>query len=215
MKNAIQAMCAAAIVAALGTTAVADVGSTFDSGKDGWSIFGDASLFWDSSGGNPGGRLRMEEQPAGSLFGLSAPGKFLGDQSAMEDGSLSYDFLRISGTGSKLSTWGYVTITGTNADSALIDLGNPPETAGVWTHWSTNLTAATWGKSESQWSAILADVASITVRTEMITGDESSAFDNFQLTAAAIPVPPAVVLAAIGLGLVVRKQKTLQARNTA
>jgi Laminin B (Domain IV) len=74
-------------------SASAVVRSDFESGDDdGWIVIGNQSitLQFDPAGGNPGGRVTVEDDGPGAVF-FSAPAKFRGDQSEMYEGFLAFD----------------------------------------------------------------------------------------------------------------------------
>ena len=92
----------AAALAAGPETAGAQIGSTFDSDTDGWghailNACGDTPTTagtaptWVSSGGNPGGLIRITP-PGDNLWSYwSAPSKFLGARGGYAGGQLSFD----------------------------------------------------------------------------------------------------------------------------
>ena len=81
---------AALIVASVGSTGMADVVSTFDTDKDGWTLFQNAgpNFDWIASGGNPGGHIAATDNTSDWAY-VKAPDKFLAP--ALYGGTFSFD----------------------------------------------------------------------------------------------------------------------------
>lgn len=195
------ASCVAAVLPA--SLAGASVISTFDADLEGWTQTGDLQAFsHDATGGNPGGYLYLNDAASGALFYVLAPSKFLGDLSAANGETLSFDANLLSRQRNDLlAGFGMVRITGT-AGSAEIDLGDVPALT-TWTSYSALLDAATWGQSDSEWAALLADVTEIRVGLEAINGDEEMGFDNFQI----VPEPASLALVMLGAPCLLRRRR--------
>jgi gliding motility-associated-like protein len=68
--------------------------STFDTGNEGWRCDGDPqsnSAFWNLTGGNPGGHIRMTDGSTGGTWYFVAPAKFLGSKCDAYGKFLRYD----------------------------------------------------------------------------------------------------------------------------
>ena len=173
--------------------------STFDCGIEDWTVSGLATLSHSSSGGNPGGYLKVAEG-GGDTFEVVAPTKFLGNLSAFKGGLLSFDSVLISTSSYTFGDgFGRVTIIGGGYNATLDLAPNPPET--TWKTYSALMLASTWGVNDLQWNAILANVSQIRIILESVVGWETMGFDNFKVQS--VPEPATILLLASGLaGLV-------------
>jgi len=137
--------------------------STFDSDHESWTNGGTegAVISQVGTGGNPDGYLQIASVQASTK--LVAPSAFLGDLSAHDGGTFSWDGVAISeGNGGTLPgsyAYGKITVTGTagSATHPGIPSANRPTVAGGWTGFSLDFTAADFGETQVNWDAILAD----------------------------------------------------------
>ncbi len=162
------------------------VSSTFDTSGEGWiGIPGEGSAAFFSSGGNPGGHIRVTDIGGGPSLGSGAiaPSKFLGDLSGFNNGMLSVDLATFAGGGPTFQIFGTVRISGAG-DTAFFDLTITAPPFGTWRTLSAPLTAAAWGKTSLQWMTILADVTEIAMSTDAFDGADTIGIDNFTLATA-------------------------------
>lgn len=184
----------------------ATIVSTFDSDADGWTgIPNEGAVAFVASGGNPGGHIRVTDIGTGGPLGSGAvaPAKFLGDLSALKDGTLSLDMATFGGSlGGTFPIFGTVRILG-GGDSALFDLATTAPPLNVWQMFSAPLTAAAWGKTDAEWMAILASVTEIAISTDAFNGGDIIGIDNFQLASpsqtVSVPLPGSGGLFLVGL----------------
>jgi len=191
------------------------ISSTFDTGLDGWVNNPDGSTIqWVSTGGNPGGYVRVDDTAAGVGIFLFAPSKFLGDLSAFDGGTLSFDQnLLVAPNVENDQFYGFVhLVSGVNSSlDGFVDLipVSPPPPG--WNSWSIPMTATAWGKTQSEWDQLLADVDVIRVFMEAGANADASGFDNFSI----VPEPSTALLFAfslIGLGVKTRLRSAVQQR---
>lgn len=78
------------LVGSFGSSATADVVSTFDTDKDGWTVFqnSDANFDWIAAGGNPSGHIGATDNTSDWAY-VRAPSKFLAP--ALYNGTFSFD----------------------------------------------------------------------------------------------------------------------------
>ena len=201
-------VCLAALVP---FTAHSAIVSPFDIDAEGWTTHPSAAagaLTHQSTGGNPGGHLRVDDTLMPNVFSyLEAPSKFLGNLSAYNKGTISFDAaLLVVLADFPSNAFGLVTISG-GGDSASFDMA-PNFLPTDWTSYAAPLDAATWGKTEMQWASILADVSTIRIDLEPIGGsNEVVGFDNFRISA--VPLPTGIYLfgaALFALGIFGRRR---------
>ncbi len=122
----------------------------------------------------------------GASSELIAPAASLGDLSAYDGGTFSWDGKALDeGTGGVPESYAYgkVTVTGTagSATHPGIPSARRPTVAGGWTGFSLDFTAADFGVTQGGWDAILADVTSITLGGNAWKGFETLGYDNIAL----------------------------------
>ena len=159
--------------------AVAQVSSTFNADLEGWLVTGDNSSIWQSTGGNPGGCLDVNDLATGGMNYAIAPPRYLGDWStATVADSLSVDYYFDNLGGGALSLPAFIISgPGGSASSAAV---YPPELA--WTTYTVALDPALWTVSSGDWASILANVTSLRVGGEFVDGSEELQIDNVNLT---------------------------------
>lgn len=211
---AICLFCCAVFFLSIGNGSAALV-SSFDSGDEGWYIIPtetDSTMSYQNSGGNPGGYVEVTDD-AGLLF-LHAPSLFLGDLSAYDGETLSFDSRFFdTGGGVHYSRFGEVTLEG-GSHTATIDIV-PGNLTNTWTTYSTSFTAGGWGMSDTDWAGLLADITDIYVNLEShnLPG-EVVGFDNFTITGTgAAPVPEPGTLLLFGTGLLAYARFRKKARS--
>jgi hypothetical protein len=186
-----------AIFAALGANA-ATISSDFATDLDGWTISGGSgALSYSATGGNPGGYLFVDNAEGATIVRAIAPAKFLGDLSAFDGGTLSFDGnLLTKGSVPFYAPYGQVRISTTSGTPATLDLVPADPTVGVWTSYGVTLDAATWGQTPARWAQILANVTEIAIVLEGVSGFETNGFDNFAITSVPEASPAALALIA-------------------
>lgn len=187
------------------------VDSSFDTGLDGWSFVADVKAFdWVDTGGNPGGYVQAVDYATGAVWYFVAPDEYLGDKSAYSGGSLQFD-LKQSSLSSQFNDEDVV-ITGGGKTIAFNTANNP----GLdWTHYSVPLDAGSdWRlgsvsgavASQADIDAVLADVTSLWIRGEYVSGADTGGLDNVLLS----PDTSAVrVLSDTTLGVLMSNHDTL------
>lgn len=184
-------------------SANAAVLGTFDTDNEGWTTLGDVTSYThQSTGGNPDGWLRIVDAATGAIFYLIAPDNYLGDQSAANGTTLSFDALVESRSGGALAEFGTITLS-SSTDAYSVDNFDVPATIGAWETFSVPLTADAWGATETAWSNLLSDLTEIRIRMEMINGRETVGFDNFVFE---VPEPASAALLSVGLAAIARRR---------
>ena len=218
----------AAALAALGLVFAAQAragtvaSSTFDSGDDGW-VSGDLATNtsygapdYHTSGGPAGlGDAYISTTDTvftGALQSLWAPSKFLGNQSAAEGGSLTFDLIE-----SNYGNYTQPLILISNGSLTLQYRSTGPVGANNWTALTVPLSVnANWqhidlgspGQSGSaatsaELNSVLANLTFLKIDTDWADNADTVGLDNVVLTAPDSQRPPAVPLpSALGAGLV-------------
>lgn len=190
------------VIALAGTHSTqAAIISTFDADAGGWSPGVSTALAHQPAGGNPGGFIQVSDAGAVADMTIHAPGAFLGNLTAFNGGTFSFDLNPLDlrpnvGTGCCIPSFGTVVITGSAGFAQLdfvTDLGPDLPTPG-WRHYVMPFTATQWNRTEAQWLALLADVDELTFLMEGVVGDEFWGLDNIRVGEAPQQAPePATV----------------------
>lgn len=181
----------------------AAITSSFDVDGEGWVANpGEGALNFVATGGNPGGHIRITDIGIGGVpfgSGAFAGPAVLGDLSAFDGGTISLDMATFAGFGGTFASFGELQLSG-GGDIALLDIAvSAPSPAGVWQTFSAGFDAASWGKSQSEWLAIISDVSSLGVPTDAFDGADTIGIDNFTIERQTIPDPPTMALFGFGL----------------
>ncbi|MER0170101.1 MAG: PEP-CTERM sorting domain-containing protein [Nitrosomonas sp.] len=229
IRTAISVACCLTILSYSTIAASSLVSSTFDSDTDGWSgLTTDGSSSWSvitsglapahSADGVPAGSITLAD-PDSQWTYFSAPGKFLGDQSAAFGGSLQFDS-RYVVAGTSYANEAEIVLKGAGLTLVYEATNSLPA---VWTHFDAALVAGTWRvadtfsgalATDAQLLAVLSNLNALWINAEHFTPvTEVIALDNVSLLS---PVPEpeiyTLLLAGFGLlGFVAYRRKTLQA----
>lgn len=159
--------------------------STFTVGTGQWTIAdngaGDRPVI-QSSGGNPGGWIRLDDQTSGKMA-VVAPRSFLGNLTRFDGGGLSFDARTVDSRGGSAHTcFGEIAITGAGR-TVRTDAAPDREVPGAqWSTYRVPLTADTFGASPDVWESILADVTGIAITIEAFaSSSETMGLDNVML----------------------------------
>jgi hypothetical protein len=157
----------------------AQVSSTFDADLEGWLVTGDNSAVWKPSGGNPGGCLDVNDHATGAMNYAIAPFRYLGDWShatPLDNLSLDY-YLDNTSSGGAISHPAFI-ISGPGGSASSAEI-YPPEL--TWTTYDVPLDPAVWTVNSGDWPSILANVTSLRVGGEFVSGQEELCIDNVVL----------------------------------
>jgi hypothetical protein len=193
-------------VATAGAAHGATISSDFSTNTDGWTHTGASVFQQQASGGNPGGFLYVDNSE-GAVTYLFAPAKFLGDLRAFDGGVLSFDGIQLGNGGTpwqSFEDYGHITFSGPGGSATLDLLPAPGQPGTSWTTYQAAFSAASFGVTQSQWDAILANVTSVQLSVESLFGLEIEGIDNISL----VPEPTLGLLLGVGgLALLGRRRR--------
>ncbi len=180
----------------------ATISNTFDTDAQGWTgNVPEGSLSYSNAGGNPGGHVRVTDTGAGGVNGFASGAffgpDFSGDLTAYDGGTLRFDLRAFSGGGGTFDSFGRILLFGTgdsNPSNQTPDaIGDVVSNAtGSWVSYSMTFDAATFGVSQTDWTALLSDVFRIGIATDAFDGGDTIGIDNVSLVSAdiaAVPLP--------------------------
>jgi hypothetical protein len=187
---------ASMLAAAVATPALADLHFDFDTGAQGWMVLYDGALTHQSSGGNPGGFLRLNDTSTATDFELLAPSGVQGDLGAYLGGSLSFQARNPFGVLPDWPDFGRITLRGAAMTVSVdgVTVANQPPADGLWHTYTVPLTVATFG---ADLPAVLGSLQALSIKTEFHQGPEDVIdIDNIRLSA--VPEAPAWALLLAG-----------------
>ena len=169
--------------------------STFDSDGEGWTATG-VPLTWQATGGNPGGYLEGTDGGSESYWYFHSPETWIGDW--RHYGSLRFEHRIVSGTSANyiLPTF---QVRGANNEVLNWD---GPESSNVWTPFEVELSPSLFGVDQATYDAVMANVVSLRIRGEYVSGSELEGLDNVRLSGF-WPPAPWLGIAAGGTNLVI------------
>jgi len=181
--------------------------STFDSDLDGWTTDNLGTFQQQAAGGDPGGYLYLDNDE-NIIAHIFAPPKFLGDLSGLDGGFLGFSGNLVGNGGTFWENvgddYGVVWVAGP-AGTASVDLFPNGATAPFqeWLTISVSFDAATWGKTQAEWTDILSNVTQVGLNIEALFGNEIEGIDNFRIEGERIKtgVPEPGTLGVFGLAL--------------
>jgi len=149
--------------------ASAAVQTDFDAELEGWRVTGDNAAAW-SGLGNPGGCLSVNDLAIGDDNRAIAPLVLLGNWSGLSNAdTLSLDYFFQNTSGGAIVPAAYVfCIAGPGGAAHAIANYVPPQSA--WTDLRVGMAAANWILESGTWGGLLADVNSLTIAGEFVTG---------------------------------------------
>jgi hypothetical protein len=163
--------------------------STFDTDLDGWSGApgtGPSVFTWQSSGGNPGGFVKFDNNAAGVVNGrIIAPSKFLGNWLALGVSRINYD-VKIFQTGTfQLPVAPYrifISGPGGAANFSGPNPGtNPPP---IWVNIDAPVEPAAWTVTSGSWDTLVTNVTRLEITVAFytnLTSFEITGLDNVAL----------------------------------
>jgi hypothetical protein len=155
-----------------------------------------SGITWINAGGNPGGYALLGDNLGVTYALTQANGKWDRDLRDAYGGALSWDFMIYSGYPGagffsspdvELSREGYASLYVGYPYQSLLPL------PGVWQTYSVPLLEGTWFRKTDNQMATKAEILAvlnggrISIRTEVISGDDAGALDNIILSG---PTPP-------------------------
>jgi len=197
---------AALIVSRLATPVIAlPQSSTFETSLDGWTLVdadgnsAQGTLFWQATGGNPGGFAFYRDFGSDGGF-ISAPSAYLGDWSELNGtGELRYEH-RIVFMNNVTAIVPYeVRIAGTGGQARY--LGGISPGPGSWVQVTVPINEIDWTVTTGTWAGILSGVTNLRIRIEQVDGNDHDGIDNVWLGQSSTSIP--VITSAGGVVLVI------------
>lgn len=165
------------------------IGSTFDSGDEGWQVVGDAQNGaaipdWRSTGGNLGGFLSVEDDVTGGTWYWQAPARFLGNRSVAYQTNLTFDLTQ-SEPDSQFDAPDVILV----GDGVTLEFDTPANPGTTWTAYSVPLSeSAGWtvqstglAPTTGEMQAVLGDLTMLRIRGEFRDGPDTGGLDNVRI----------------------------------
>ena len=212
-KNSLVALTCVLSISA--TPAVDAALSTFDAGREGWSVVDLIQPFnglptvasvltpvFTATGGNPGGAIQQSD-PSGNAWFFSAPSAFLGDKSASLSGNISWDLALDRPAGGGGNSFEQLIIT--DGVTALYYLDTGPDTANTWRTYEVSLVGSSFhvGSSsgllstDAELETVLSNLNGLYILGDWTNGIEVGSLDNVAMSP--VPLPGAAWLLASSL----------------
>ncbi len=184
--------------------------STFDIDDEEWTATQDElTIVHQSTGGNPGGFLSVEDLYWAVTGVAFPPSKFKGDLSEFEGGLLTYDLLLIHQPTTPIppntqidSGFGRIQLHGGGSNATFDYVHYPPIPSPLypsplyWTTYYVPMTAEAWHTTQDNWARVLSDVSYCSIILD-IGGQGIIGLDNFKIEP--IPEPSSLILLSFGL----------------
>ena len=152
--------------------------STFDTDLDGWTeeFPADIDIFWESSGGNPGGFMRTVDT-SGLQARALAPSKYLGDWSTLDNGRgvVRVDAKLIDADGAEVVVAGGIEIAG---PGGRLDHVFPTPHTSTWRTFEVPIAEADWQINEGTWAGVLANVTKMSLLADTTVEHDVNGYDN-------------------------------------
>ena len=168
-----------------GAVSSAQVISDFEDGNISfWGIEGDGSLALETTNGNPGNSLRVDEPANGTINYVIADPLLSGDWSAAtSNDSLFFDlYAHNLSNGTLLDNEGYYLVELRGPGGIANALINWVPQFDQWQHVGLALNSPDWTTISGTFTGVLSSVEMIRIRAEFISGDEYVLLDNVGLT---------------------------------
>lgn len=160
---------------------------TFDRSTEGWGFIGDGEAFvWQSTGGNPGGHIRVSDSRTGQYVYWTAPPSLVDAMKFGYGGRLTFDLSQSNAPNQDNGPYDVVL----RSHTASLELNIDPEPAQYnntnWTRYSVHLTECDYWRasgvpfaSASQIEAVLNDLVAVQIKAEFHdNGPEVMRMDN-------------------------------------
>lgn len=210
----------AAMLGGAGTAAaaIAPVASTFDADAQGWqqqtrgpgpAVGGSSGVSWVSTGGDPGGFVRLTAPSEGVWSYWRAPAAYNGDLRAYEEGFLTFSLrsnqtlvhafsINSPGTGHDVEI-------DSGAGQVYYDIPGPDLAANIWHRFSLPLDGTGWkfsagdaAVSPAQFETVLSQITDLRIRAEWSTAVDTDDLDTVALTAPALALSQAATSGEVG-----------------
>jgi len=168
---------------------VTQIFSDFTSDADGWTVTpGQGTLAYHAAGGNLDGYITGTDTASGDLYFRAGP-KFLGDLTEFSRGLLTFDF---KAQALQSTNFADIRITGVNG---VVIVANMPDATTDWQTFGFRLDASvnwrlnTIGGARAdaaQIYGVLANVASLEILSDQVTGNDTSSLDNVSIVRTAV-----------------------------
>ncbi len=181
------------------------VTSDFSSSADSWTVFDNNSgssttPTYNSTGGNPGGYISFSTTSTAVPFYFRAPSKFIGNQSASYNQTLTFD-LRISTAGSDNSNGDIMILS--PYGTLFYQLPSKPSST-QWSSYSISLNESLWhnggiaaaAPNQIQMKQVLSNITNLQIRLKYLVttgGTYTSQLDNVVLNTPTLNSPPSII----------------------
>lgn len=168
--------------------AIAAQTSTFNSSNENWRASGDPTntdAFWEPTGGNPGGYIRVEDDAIGGLWYFDAPSRYTGNKCDAYGKYLRWDQFTSDTTNQFNPIGTRDVILESNTMTLVFD--NPQNPGLGWTHFDVLLREdAGWrignlngpAPTQAQFQSVLANVSGLRIQGEYRSQADFGGLDN-------------------------------------
>lgn len=140
--------------------------SRFGTDEEGWGVFDNGILTWDGTAGFTGGAIKAADAGSG-VQKFQSPDAWSGDWRSFAALRFMLKTFGANRAGLDLEIW-IVTWDGTSL------YFSPPRPWRSWTPYTIDLTPATFGVTQGEFDAVMADVAYLWIRADLVSGTGST-----------------------------------------
>ena len=158
--------------------------SRFGTDSEGWLVFDNGTLDWSGSGGFSGGGITCTDNGTG-VASFASPDTWSGDWSDFT----TLRFMLKTLSANRATLLPVVSILGFNGGTLTV---SPQPPYNSWSPYTIDLTPQAFGVTQEQFDAVMANVAHVTIRGDLVSGSDTTALDEVSLTSSSVPsaAPP-------------------------